>query len=635
MHPRRSRSILEYIAKSYTLLFNILICSPTGAGRRLVDMIGRVSEEAVTVSLCYVTGDRELLYPETERGVIELKWKGRRRQPPTSGTSEQDHWILVENAEHFMDIHPCPRNCGAIFSKAGNALAHIEEGNCLCSEKGEMSICRVTYAEHKCRPRLDLVERLHQNGFHDVRPEDVSVEGCLIMDLETEQVEVGTRAGGKTQVHFRHRLFSAVSAWSFGVHISSSLLFRAQFLDSFSLVSSLVAEWLAAAMEQKVRMNEKTRGLQEAIRRELAYRQRVNANGFFTRRLANCLSALRQRCSTLVVAGWNNGKFDNACLVSNGLYVTLRSLFGVGNVNVIKKDTSIILISAWNPEEEIGLRIVDALLFHSPCSLGTYLESHKSQLPPGTLTKGTFPFHAMGKCLDSAGQDADYQIVYSDFYDPVRDRNTLDYPYQVFQCLLEDAEGNVEKALRSGGWATPPLPGPQVFQELSTTWTRQGLRTGFQVLADYMLRDAIPLLHLTMRKSQLILETTGKNMFHEFLSISSFTFNWLLSSSAENGVHFHALGSRITQLMRQHVTGGLSWVSHRFVEAGMTIPGPRLLPPSEVEEEAAAAAPYGYGHTFQAAEETESGLEMEQGVCTRSLDANSVRHPFTLLYQIS
>ena len=197
----------------------------------------------------------------------------------------------------------------------------------------------------------------------------------------------------------------------------------------------------------------------------------------------------------------------------------------------------------------------------------------------------------------------------------VRGRNSLHFDYEVYEALLDEHGGDVAKALEAGGWKSPPLPGTTVFAQLQEEWTSRGLDTGFKVLTDYMHRDVAPLLHLTLLKNRVIFELTGRNMFHLYLSVSSFMYDWLLCQGREgvDGVTFFALGKRLTQLMREHTHGGLSWVTNRFVERGMRIPPLRLEPPSGEE----TTAPFGYSHQDQAA-------DSEVGEHVKIFDANAV-----------
>jgi hypothetical protein len=91
----------------------------------------------------------------------------------------------------------------------------------------------------------------------------------------------------------------------------------------------------------------------------------------------------------------------------------------------------------------------------------------------------------------------------------------------------------------------------------------------------------------------MILAKTGRNLLHSFISVSSFMYSYLLDYSLQSGIKFYALGKRMTELMREHCHGGLSWVSNRFVEKGMEIPPPLLEPPAE---QVGSGPAIGYGH---------------------------------------
>ena len=227
----------------------------------------------------------------------------------------------------------------------------------------------------------------------------------------------------------------------------------------------------------------------------------------------------------------------------------------------------------------------------------------------------------MGKLVSEVNEDSGYQLQYSDFVDPTSNNsaNTLNEPYERYLIFLRQFDGSSEKALKAGGWSSPPDQGPVVFAKMQEEWKEMGLKTGLEILYDYIKRDAVPLLYISLLKKHEILLLTGKDIFAEYLSISSFMFYNLIDSALAQGVEFYNLGRRLTELFRRHMTGGISWLSHRLLEVGMRLPPSRLTLPSEEEDRRSREyGRLGYSHHD---EQTEEEGKVIQGIY--SLDANS------------
>jgi len=197
-------------------------------------------------------------------------------------------------------------------------------------------------------------------------------------------------------------------------------------------------------------------------------------------------------------------------------------------------------------------------MFFTPvrCSLREWLKTFCVQSGGGDsedLSKGVFCYNALSKLSDL--QRSTKTIKLADFNDLLTGGNQLARPYREYARLMVKGGYNEEKVLQTLKLTKRPLRGSEVFRRLRNYWSARKLHTLRDVLADYAVRDTVPLYEGCCGFLKAFSVLGLGNAFHCYLSLAQMSFHYMMKhSQAAKG--FHLLNEDFYRALKSKMIGG-------------------------------------------------------------------------------
>jgi hypothetical protein len=347
--PRVNLHLFEEVANVFDITLYIFTCNSQGFFRSLSSLHGKGVKDVCllfvsdvydfTIPSLALTPTKAKIMSQESKEVLEvareaLRQRGGREATPLPSISdtfaratdpfapphqaypmpkEANRWVYLANASVFLQGHNCRRGCGGMFSTASNRAKH-EELACTFDPTlpaDQQDFCRHRYPTNKFEAKRRLQEDFFSIGYH-LSPSDLAPKGLMVYDCETSQIRSENEIGGrKTEIRFLHNLFSLGFAWCLGsdqTQVESRVLYRAKFLDDYSMVSEWVNYLVELAQKHAALMREETRDLWRGLEADEAGLLLEAPQGFHIKRLRKTMRKLRYRQSTFTLGGWNSSR---------------------------------------------------------------------------------------------------------------------------------------------------------------------------------------------------------------------------------------------------------------------------------------------------------------------------------------